>query len=177
MSAAPAARKSRKPAAMTTRTSKVIAASAVSGDTAPLSQKRSASGGARTSVAASVPEPTDRLLGSAAECIAAALNHVVLLRFEPDPKRQAHEPVSCPVDDAQGAAGAAELPAGVAPRELHVVVQDELVHRVDEVEVSLAGNVVRLHDGDLLHRHAGGSVASARSQSESKPRSICTSAR
>src|SRR6266850_4466193 len=127
MSAAPAARKSRKPAAMTTRTSKVIAASAVSGDTAPLSQKRSASGGARTSVAARVPEPTGRLLGSAAECIAAALNHVVLLRFEPDPKRQAH--------------------------------------------VSLPGNVVRLHDGDLLHRHAGGSVASARSQSESKPRS------
>src|SRR6267378_8513887 len=39
------------------------------------------------------------------------------------------------------------------------------------------GDVVRLHDGDLLHRHAGGSVASARSQSESKPRSICTSAR
>src|SRR5882762_8282430 len=61
--------------------------------------------------------------------------------------------------------------------ELHLVIEDELVHGGNKVEVSLPGNVVRLHDGDLLHRHAGGSVASARSQSESKPRSICTSAR
>src|SRR5713101_2474820 len=109
MSAACAARSSRKPADMTTNTNSVIAPKATGSATVPLSHSKPASGGARTSVAASVREPTGRLLGSAAECIAAALNHVVLLRFEPDPKRQAHEPVSCPVGDAQGAAGAAEL--------------------------------------------------------------------
>src|SRR2546421_1238563 len=61
--------------------------------------------------------------------------------------------------------------------ELRLVIEDELVHGGNQVEVALPRDVVRLHYGDLLHRHAGGSVASARSQSESKPRSICTSAR
>src|SRR2546422_202881 len=63
--------------------------------------------------------------------------------------------------------------------ELRVVVEDELIHGGNHVEVALPGDVVRLHDGDLLHwpLHCAGSIPSLCSQSASKPRSICTSAR
>src|ERR1700740_1110183 len=63
--------------------------------------------------------------------------------------------------------------AQVVLGELRGVVEDELIHGGDHVEVSLPGNVVRLQDGDPLHRpwrHAGGAVASPLSQSESRPR-------
>src|SRR2546422_10185085 len=77
-----------------------IAASATGNDTAPLSQKRSASGGATTKVA------------SALERTAAAVNDVVLLRFEPDPQRQPHQPFAHRFGDRHAAAGAAVLQAG-----------------------------------------------------------------
>src|SRR6266513_1603537 len=135
MSAARAARSSRKPAVITTNTNSVIAPKATGSATAPLSHSRPASGGDRTSVAASVPEPTGKLLGSAAECIAAAPNHVVLLRFEADPKRQAHEPISRPIGDAHGAAGAAELPADGRAMQRHIMknrIHSLAPQRVDE---------------------------------------------
>src|SRR5256885_16988267 len=85
-----------------------IAPSATGNDTAPLSQKRSASGGATTKVA------------SALERTAAAVNDVVLLRFEPDPQRQPHQPFAHRFGDRHAAAGAAVLQAGrrAVPREL-----------------------------------------------------------
>src|SRR5256885_14473510 len=85
-----------------------IAPSATGNDTAPLSQKRSASGGATTKVA------------SALERTAAAVNDVVLLRFEPDPQRQPHQPFAHRFGDRHAAAAAAVLQAGGpgVPRDL-----------------------------------------------------------
>src|SRR6266850_5687106 len=86
-----------------------IAASAATNDTAPLSQKRSASGGATTKVA------------SALERTAAAINDVVLQRFEPDPQRQSHQPFAHLVGDYHAAAGAAVLQAGGRAVQRHIV--------------------------------------------------------
>src|ERR1700704_1238656 len=93
-----------------------IAASATGNDTAPLSQKRSASGGATTKVA------------SALERTAAAVNDVVLLRFEPNPQRQPHQPFAHRFGDRHAAAGAAVLQAGRRAVQRYIVE-----HRVDIV--------------------------------------------
>src|SRR6267378_3304415 len=86
-----------------------MAASAAGNDTAPLSQKRTASGGATTKVA------------SALERTAAAANDVVLLRFEPDPQRQPHQPFAHRFGDGHAAAGAAVLQAGGRAVQRHIV--------------------------------------------------------
>src|SRR5262245_7766392 len=44
----------------------------------------------------------------------------------------------------------------VPPRVLHIIKQDELVNAVDQIEVPLPGDVVRLDDGYSLAWHAGG---------------------
>jgi len=90
-----------------------------------------------------------RLLGSAAECIAAALNHVVCcFRARYQSGRRTSQSAAHSVM-LRGPRGAAELPAGVA-RVNCMSSYGCTRPRVDEVEVSLPGNVVRLHDGDLL---------------------------
>src|SRR6267142_1029334 len=97
-----------------------MAASAVTNDTAPLSQNRTASGGARTSVAASAGRGA-LSAASTPERAAAAINDVVLQRFEPDPQRQSHQPFAHRFGDRHAAAGAAVLKAGGRAVQRHIV--------------------------------------------------------
>src|SRR5687768_9628309 len=108
MSCAEAARSNSLPAAMMTTTSTAMAASALGACTSPLRQRRAASGTATRSA-------------SAPERAAAAINDVVLMLLEPDPQRQAHQPLAHRRGHRHLAVGAAVFPARRRVVQGHIV--------------------------------------------------------
>ncbi len=50
--------------------------------------------------------------------------------------------------------------APVPPGVLHVVIQDELIHGGDHIEIAFPGDIVGLDDGDFFHNAADADDAS-----------------
>src|SRR2546425_765156 len=113
-------RSNAKPVERMTSVVSTMATEATKSETLALRQKRAASGSAITSVEASMPAST-RSPKSAPQCVTAALDDIVLLRFEPDPQRQSDQPFAQRFGDGHAAAGAAVLQPGGRAVQRHIV--------------------------------------------------------
>src|SRR3989442_1200569 len=111
MSAASRARKASSPVDNTTSANASIAASASGKRIAPLIHSKSASGSATMAPAAATAAPAG-IGRSAPESTPTALDDVVLVSLESDPKRQPYQPFAHHIGDGHAAAGAAVLQAG-----------------------------------------------------------------
>src|SRR6267378_2954555 len=125
MSAASTARRDSSPVNNTTSANASIAANASGKPIAPLIHSKSASGSATMALAAASPALAV-ITRSAPENTPTAFDDVVLLRLEPDPKRQPYQPFAHHIGDGHAAAGAAVLHAGGRAVQRYIVE-----HRVD----------------------------------------------